>query len=319
MSSAFKPPDRVALEKRYSEVCPLYGRLIEEIRFILEKWLQERGIKVSDIEFRVKAFSSLYGKIEREEIIGDPFETLEDIAGIRIICLYRSDLQRVETLVREKLQVVKAKILRDETSMKFGYMSDHYVVKLPSDFKGERYDLIKNLKCEIQVRTVSMHAWATVSHHLDYKQDVDIPSHLKNDFYALSGVFYVADSLFEQFRKAREENIHKLEVSVGQKGFNLDMEMNLDTLKAYLAWKFPDREREDQSTVSSLLSEIKLAGIKNYGGLDEILEKDMQWLLNDEEIRPPSKFDQKLNRRVDTTFNEVGVVRVILRHEGLIP
>jgi hypothetical protein len=132
-------------------------------------------------------------------------------------------------------------------------------------------------------------------------------------------VFYVADSLFEQFRKAREENIHKLEVSVGQKGFNLDMEMNLDTLKAYLAWKFPDREREDQSTVSSLLSEIKLAGIKNYGGLDEILEKDMQWLLNDEEIRPPSKFDQKLNRRVDTTFNEVGVVRVILRHEGLIP
>jgi len=86
----------------------------------------------------------------------------------------------------------------------------HACISLPNHFRGSRYDPIKSLKCEIQVRTASMHAWATVSHHLDYKQEADIPSELKDDFYALSGVFYIADSLFEQFREARAGSIRRL-------------------------------------------------------------------------------------------------------------
>jgi putative GTP pyrophosphokinase len=314
MSSAFKPPDREVLLKNYEKASPLYQQLIEEICYILEKGLKGKGIGISDIEHRIKRFERFYGNILREEIAGDPFELVEDIAGIRIICLYRSDLPRVESLIKEKLQVTKAKVLRDESRIKFGYMSDHFVVKLPSDFRGERYDAVKGLKCEIQVRTVAMHAWATVSHHLDYKQDVDIPSHLKNDFYALSGMFYVADSLFEQFRKAREETIKKLEVSVEKKGFNLDMEMNLDTLRAYLSWKFPDREKVHRFAISMLLSEIRKARIKSYNELDRILNINMKWALQDEKQFPP--YDSE--KRRPTTLSNVGIVMRILRSHASI-
>jgi len=125
-----------------------------------------------------------------------------------------------------------------------------------------------------------MHAWATVSHHLDYKQEVDIPSELRDDFYALSGVFYIADSLFEQFRKARERSIKPLMEIIKKDQFDFDVEFNLDTLKAYLSWKLPKRRLyRAEKALSTLLSRISKAGIKNYQQLDDVLDSNMQWFL----------------------------------------
>jgi putative GTP pyrophosphokinase len=62
---------------------------------------------------------------------------------------------------------------------------------------GPRYDPLKHLRFEVQVRTIVMDAGAAVSHHLDYKGGTSVPSELRKDFYALSGLFYVADQHFE--------------------------------------------------------------------------------------------------------------------------
>ena len=237
------------------------------------------------------------------------FESIEDVAGVRIICLYRSDLEKIETLVRDKFDVVWAKTLRNQERNRFGYMSDHYVVRIPKDFKGERYDTIKSLKGEIQIRTVSMHAWATVSHHLDYKQEVDVPSILRDDFIALSGVFRIADALFEQFRGARERSVKTLMETVKQDQFNLDEELNLDTLKAYLSWKFPDRERGWDTDISALLSDIHTLDIDSFRTLDNKLNENMKWFELYEKKNPLVTFKGMDEGR----FQDVGVARVILR------
>ena len=66
------------------------------------------------------------------------------------------------------------------------------VAIMRAEYSGPRYDNIAVLPFEIQVRTIAMDAWANVSHHLDYKSDKDVPAELRKDFYALSGLFYLA-------------------------------------------------------------------------------------------------------------------------------
>jgi hypothetical protein len=241
----------------------------------------------------------------RKDVAGAPFDLIEDIAGIRIICLYRSDLEKIEAIIRNNFRVVSSKTMRDQTSLTFGYMSDHYIVMIPASCSGIRYDSIKNLKCEIQVRTVAMHAWATVSHQLDYKQDVDIPSQFKNDFYALSGIFYVADTLFEQFRNARDESARILVKRTMDKEFNLDYEINLDTMNAFLDWKFPDRKQYGPSSVSELLSDLTEAQVKTFRELNELIDNNMDWFLEHEAKKPPH--GQKGQK-----FAQIGVIRIIL-------
>jgi len=112
-----------------------------------------------------------------------------------------------------------------------------------------------------------MDAWASVSHHLDYKQQIDIPRELRTDFGALAGLFYVADTHFELFKEGIEESRAKLIETVKQDMFDLDQEINLDSLTAYLKWKFP--ERKIKSVESDIVSELRKYGYQNIRQLDD--------------------------------------------------
>jgi putative GTP pyrophosphokinase len=144
--------------------------------------------------------------------------------------------------------------------------SDHYVVTLPEKFKGTRYDEIKSLKCEIQVRTILMDAWASVSHHLVYKQVIDVPTEALADFNALTGLFYVADTHFEMFRQASQSRSITLMKRAREGRLDLDQEINLETLKAYVTAKYPDREWRYPP---HLMSELRIFGYKRLSQLDE--------------------------------------------------
>ena len=184
----------------------------------------------------------------------------------------------------------------------FGYMSDHYIVKLGKECSGPRYDEIKQLKCEIQVRTILMDAWDSVSHHLDYKQEIDIPSQFRRDFYALSGLFYVADSHFEILRDSITKLWEKLDENMNKGQFDLSQEMNYDTLRAYLRWSLPDRISSENSQYSELLAELKERGYSQFRRLNEVLTENMLFFETEESL-------SGLGRFVD-----VVVVRIILSY-----
>jgi len=94
--------------------------------------------------------------------------------GLRVVCLFLSDIERVAKVVKESFEVLEEdnKIEGREISS-FGYMSFHFTVQMKRSFSGPRYDAIASIPFEIQVRTIAMDAWATTSHYLDYKSDVD--------------------------------------------------------------------------------------------------------------------------------------------------
>jgi putative GTP pyrophosphokinase len=142
----------------------------------------------------------------------NPIKEMNDIVGLRVICLFLSDIQKIADVIRQDFAVVSEdnKIdVKDETS--FGYMSFHLIVTIKPDYRGPRYDSLNYRKFEIQIRTIAMDAWSSVSHHLDYKTDADIPKDLKRDFNALSVLFYGADKHFEMFFKACQDEIEKTE------------------------------------------------------------------------------------------------------------
>jgi Region found in RelA / SpoT proteins len=187
----------------------------------------------------------------------------------------------------------------------FGYMSLHFVVKMKDSYKGPRYMGLSAIPLEIQIRTIAMDAWATISHYLDYKREIDIPGEMKRDFHALSGLFYVADSHFEMFFRQREIGRTEIAAEIKSGNAGLDQVINLDTLSAYLLSKFPDR-KQPVEPVSELVSELHSTGYTTLIKLDAAIHAGYDAFLAYEKASPPVTTD------ADRRYAHVGVVRMLL-------
>src|SRR5947209_3023094 len=108
---------------------------------------------------------------------------------------------------------------------------------------------------------------------ISYKSDVDVPSDLKRDFYALSALFYVADKHFEMFFRSSSESRERMVEAFAKPEPPLDQEINVDSLSAYLLNKFPDRGRADSSSISELVRELSQGEIKYISEIDRAVDK----------------------------------------------
>lgn len=312
VKTTFEPPDKALLKTEYESKKEKYSRLKEEIYFSLEQNLKKQEIELhGDIQCRIKEFDSFYSKIIRYEIRDDPFDIIKDVVGIRIICLYRSDLKKIGKLILDNFKIVETDIKSKKISSKeFGYLADHYIVNLSRTCNGPRYDGIKFLQCEIQVKTLLMDAWDSISHHLDYKQEIDIPSKLRRDFYALSGLFYVADTHFELFRDSVKTLKAELQKSVKKDEFDLTQELNLTSLRVYLNSKYKSREKNEEKDYSELLKELIEVGYDNFEKLDYNLDRGYVAVLTSEKEKPPTES----GGREKTKYSDVGIVRATLNY-----
>jgi ppGpp synthetase/RelA/SpoT-type nucleotidyltranferase len=168
------------------------------------------GIRYQTIEHRVKDAESLIQKVTRpEKQYGDPLSEVTDLAGVRITTYYLDDLDRVGNVIADNFAVSKedsadrGALLRPN---EFGYRSIHYVVSLSSGRSAlPEWKPFGSMFVEVQVRTVLQHAWAAMSHALDYKGTHDVPALLSRRLYRLSGLLELADEEFAAIaREARD-------------------------------------------------------------------------------------------------------------------
>lgn len=175
--------------QEYQDRKPGFEALMNKGLRTLNTAIERHGIKTHSIPRRIKSFDSCVSKITKKKI-EKPFECIKDFVGLRVICLFLSDLDRVEEAINEIFEVLDRKDKTNEYGENvFGYMGTHFIVKLKAKTETD------TMPFEIQVRTIAQDAWASVSHHLDYKAS-HVRDELKRDFYALSGLFYVADTHF---------------------------------------------------------------------------------------------------------------------------
>lgn len=107
-------------------------------------------------------------------------QNLTDVAGIRVICEYLSDIHSVqEALLSDGIIRLAEKKDYIKNPKPNGYRSLHLIIRVPVNlYSGERY-----VACEVQLRTTDMDSWAALEHNLRYKKgrpyDAEIDRKLK--------------------------------------------------------------------------------------------------------------------------------------------
>lgn len=193
------------LKADYDSKADDFQFLIDTVKFILQKEISRNKIKIHSFTHRIKAFDSFLDKVRRKNIT-DPFKNIHDLVGLRIVCLFLPDLELMGNIIHREFDVFEADDKVDNSELDiFGYMSLHYKAKLKVNSSSQGLNAIQETPFEIQVRTIAQDAWASISHYLDYKQESFLPAQLRRDFYALSGLFYVADTHFAILRQEQSK------------------------------------------------------------------------------------------------------------------
>ncbi|TFV91948.1 hypothetical protein E4P40_04275 [Blastococcus sp. CT_GayMR20] len=301
-----RSPAEVTPEEFYDATASAFDRLRQEGEFTLKHFLTQRKIKVHSVVSRLKTRESYLGKVKRQETMqGEEPKESFDLAGVRVVCLFLSDLERVGQLLRDEFDVISEdnKILGAAEDV-FGYMSVHYVIRFSKSMSGPRYDGLHDLDFEVQVRTILMDAWANVSHYLDYKGEASIPSELRRDFYALSGLFYVADRQFETFSRESGRSAKRASSAIAEGG--RDLEVNLNTVEALVRLLFSDRRRAPRNTFGVLAEELADAGYRSMAAVERDIKKGTPSALDIDEANRDSSGRPYLT--------DLGMARVALRH-----
>lgn len=168
-------------DKQWERFLVPYRQAVEELKVKLKgiRTLYEYEDDHSPIEFvtgRVKPVASILEKARRKSIPLHEIETMQDIAGLRIMCQFVDDIQIVKEMLfaRKDFTVVDQRDYIAEHK-ESGYRSYHLVVLYPlQTVSGEKHVLV-----EIQIRTLAMNFWATIEHSLNYKYSGNIPEKVK--------------------------------------------------------------------------------------------------------------------------------------------
>ena len=171
--------------KTWEEVNLLYNSALKQIRTKIEILNEEfhRYNPIEHVKSRLKAPESIVKKLKRngyESTIENMVRYVNDIAGIRIICSFTSDIYKIAEMIsnQKDIQVLTVKdyIMNPKDS---GYRSYHMIVSLPVYLS----DRIVNVKVEIQIRTVAMDFWASLEHKIQYKFESKAPAHINSELH----------------------------------------------------------------------------------------------------------------------------------------
>lgn len=155
---------------------------------------------IEGIKSRIKSNESLAKKVRDKNIplnIEAIEENISDIAGLRVICSFPSDIYMLADCLLEQDDVTlieKKDYIKNPKPN--GYRSLHLIVSVPIFLKNEK----RNMKVEVQLRTIAMDFWASVEHKLRYKKN--IPEDMVADL--ASELKYCAEQSAELDKKMQE-------------------------------------------------------------------------------------------------------------------
>lgn len=294
--------------RKYYDLLPMHERLCVEVEYILKTEIESSKIEYAHITHRAKSLPSFCEKVHRKSC-KDPFVEITDYSGVRLVYLYISEIDRIKNIIEKEFEIIeKTNKVSDQDVDRFGYGALHYLIKIKKGHSGARYDDLKDLICEIQVKTILQDAWAIVAHHLSYKHELDIPKELRRKLNALSGLFETADDQFESLRLARNQYQERIKKEISKNaGMTLEQDINLDNLVAYIKWKYPDRKSSSIDSIAELLSELQEYGYTRLVDIDEIVNTTAKAVLAYENENPPvGKSKQKRK------YAGIGIIRFSL-------
>ena len=171
----------------WKEVQLVYSSALKEIGTKLEILNDEfqhvhKYNPIEHIKSRIKTSDRIVRKLKKHgyaSTIENMVRHVNDIAGVRIICSFTTDVYRIaEMLERQRdlnIIYIKDYIKYPKPS---GYKSYHMIVSVPIYLSERRVEA----KVEIQIRTVAMDFWASLEHKINYKFD-NVPDYIQEELF----------------------------------------------------------------------------------------------------------------------------------------
>lgn len=148
---------------------------------------------IENIKSRVKSMESIIDKMQRKGIpltMNSMAKEIKDIAGVRVICPFISDVYQVANMLVNQQDVdlvtVKDYIKKPKEN---GYRSLHMIVMVDVYFSDHK----DRVPIEIQFRTIAMNFWASTEHQLRYKKDRVFTEEMQQELKKCADIMAEAD------------------------------------------------------------------------------------------------------------------------------
>ena len=158
---------------------------------------------IETIKTRLKSPESIMDKLSRRNlpISAESIEkNLNDIAGVRVICAYISDIYMLRDALLRQDDIT---LLQEKDYIKNpkpnGYRSLHLIVEIPIFLHDEK----KLMRVEVQFRTMAMDWWASVEHKLRYKKPA-APEEVNRELKECAEISADLDKRLERLRQRTE-------------------------------------------------------------------------------------------------------------------
>ena len=170
---------------------------------------------IHHIEGRVKTTESIVAKLRRKGLpltVEAALESINDIAGVRVVCSYIDDVYRVAEMLERQtdIEIVKRQDYISTPNYN-GYRSLHLDIRMPV-YLSDRTEYVT---AEIQIRTIAMDFWASLEHDIRYKVDkAKLPEGINEEMLECSGKIAEIDrQMQDMYRriKAAEKNADGVE------------------------------------------------------------------------------------------------------------
>lgn len=167
------------------------------------------------VKTRIKTPESIVKKLKRygyETSIQNMVKYCNDIAGVRVVCSFTSDIYRLADIIgrQDDITVISIKDYM-KNPKESGYKSYHMIVSIPVFLSDRQVDV----KLEIQIRTIAMDFWASLEHKIYYKFEGNAPDYISRDLRECSEIVSNLDAkmlhLNEAIMKAKQEALEEKE------------------------------------------------------------------------------------------------------------
>ena len=185
---------------QYQQLMLLYEGGIKQITTkldILNREHRVRGMRtpIETVKSRLKTPRSIADKLSRRGLelsIRSILENLNDVAGVRVVCPYISDIYAVRDMLLSQADVT---LFREKDYIRHpkpnGYRSLHLEVPVYLS------DSQQQVRVEIQIRTIAMDFWASLEHELHYKLSEEIPDGVAEELAQCAGIIAETDRRME--------------------------------------------------------------------------------------------------------------------------
>ena len=206
--------------EEWSSALLLYDAALKQVNTKLEILNNEFKLAnqynpIEHITSRLKSPQSIAKKLRhngRELTVDNIIKYVNDVAGIRIICSFTSDIYRIADLISKQsdIKVLKVKdyIMCPKTN---GYTSYHMIISIPVFLTDRTVDT----KVEIQIRTIAMDFWASLEHKIYYKFEGNAPEHIRKELKECSDIVSYLDqkmlSLNEEIKSFSQDRLGSYE------------------------------------------------------------------------------------------------------------